>query len=345
MALGQSSPESFSSQVSELAVAPALRPHLEGVYILEKKPLPTFPQIELEASPLMRRKDLDDPHAKYYERQLSFSDGSHAADLIGVAQDPTSEVAIVETPAWWTSMYKGFNAKTRERLHELGRHTFTKGITTNRANSLYRNAWDVHLALNSLDVEEFTTEVIDDEGDSNGAMTGAGVMAYGTEFQRAIRDGYLQDMCIAKKIGLDEVKKAVRHPEYVINEIVCLYKQVKRMAKRGEDPREYIDTIEFSPEFLVGNLLLTRGLFWGELGHLIAHIPEDQQGHFRFFDHSIGNQKKYALRVVRGSSETARQGITTETVTGTHLSIANPHNVDAKVNYFAAQQIRLENLK
>lgn len=346
MALVQSPSPEFSSDGPQAATpenVQKLRPHQnEGVFLLEQEPLPTFPDVGIEKTKTIRRPDLNTDDAQYYERTLLYSDGVKIPSLVGVARKPSSDIPIVTIPAWWTSIYKGFNKETADRFNAQGRHTYLHGIPTNHARSLYQNSWNVHLALDDVagefaDVIE--TSVIDEEGDSNGAMTGTGVMAYGPDFGRRVRDAFLVDPCMVQKIGASEVLKFVRHPEYLAKEIYCLGKQAVRLVKDEEESAlKYLGTVDFSRDYLIGNLLLARGLFWGELGHLAAHVPAEQQAQYYLFDHSIFNQKKALLEIIHGSLGNARPGIGHENHTGTHLSIANPRTLRAKVDHFAPAQ-------
>lgn len=345
MALAQSPSPEFSSDGPQAATpqnVQKLRPHQnEDVFLLEQEPLPTFEDISVKlVGEPMPRPDLDTEFAQYYQLNQRFSDGTRAKGVMGIAQNPISDIVIAGEPAWFTSLDRGFNQRTSDRLAELGRHTYRQGIP-NRAHSLYRNAWDVHLALGlvaSTFDNQLQTTVIDGEGDSNGAMTSTGVLAYSETFDREFRDGFFVDPCIVTKIGLEEVVKFIKHPEYVAKEMYCLLRQAVRLIREEEeDAASYLKTIEFSAEYLIGNALLPRALFWGDLGHLLAHVPEDQKGFYRLFEHSIGNQKRKFHEILRGSEGESRPGIKTEVVTGTHLSIANPRTVDAKIAYFANQ--------
>lgn len=306
---------------------------------LEQEPLPTFPLLGIDVKAVRRRKDLDNPHAQFYERELELSDGTKFKDYTGITDNPINPWPVVKVPAWWTDPINGFNKRTTDKLNALGRHTHTVGIPENKPASLYHNAWMVHLAIDSAGVEfgaDLDTAIIDQEGDSNGAITSHGVMAYAPDFERTIRDAYLVDQCLMRPIGKPDVIKFFKHPDYGVRELYCLARQIKRMAQDdAENIRDYVGTISFTPQFLVGNLLLARQLFWGEQGHLVAHIPDNQRSHDRLFSYSIANQKQYFAEVLRGSSLSARPGMTFDVITGTHMSIANPRIVDDKVTYIA----------
>lgn len=312
----------------------------EGVVLLEQASLPRFDDIEIDRVTTRRQKSMDTDHGKYYERKQIFSDGTKRIEYIGVADNPVSTVPMVKKPAWVTSASKGFNKRTADRFLAIGRNVIIEGIANNRAHSLYRNAWDTHLALDYASVEFYGiigTSEIDVEGDSNGAMEGTGVMAYAPYFDRHVRDAYLVDPCIVHKIGALDVGKFLRHPDYFAREIYCLGKQAVRLARDEEENiRDYAKTLELTPEFVIGNLLLSRGLFWGEFGHVLSHVPEDQRAHYVLFEYSIANQKQAFQRILRGASGLARQGITTQTLIGTHMSIANPKTRQSKIDYFTA---------
>src|SRR5690606_24257596 len=146
---------------------------------------------------------------KYYQRDVYFSDGTQRREYVGISNNPTSTIPIVKKPAWMTSNSQGFNKTTTDKFHANGRHSITEGIALNKAHSLYRNVWDVHLALKEAG-EEFgdtlQTEIIEVEGDSNGAMEGTGIMAYSPEFKRIVQDAYLVDPCIVRKISVVDIK-------------------------------------------------------------------------------------------------------------------------------------------
>ncbi|MEI7682819.1 MAG: hypothetical protein WCJ24_00775 [Candidatus Saccharibacteria bacterium] len=315
-------------------------PQKADVFILQTSPLPTFGDISIDllGDPIPR-PDLDTRFVNYYQLNQHFSDGTRARGVVGIALNPISDLPIVGEPAWFTSLDRGFNQRTSDRLGELGRHTYRQGVP-NQGHSLYRNSWDVHLALGVVAQkfeDKLQTTIIDAEGDSNGAMTSTGVIAYSEAFDRVVRDGYFVDPCMVSRIGLEEALKFLKHPEYIAKEAYCLFRQAIRLINEEEDATSYIKTIELSTEYIIGNALLPRALFWGDLGHLIAHIPETQKAHYRLFEHSIGNQKRKFHKILRGPNGTSRQAVTTEVITGTHLSIANPKTINAKLEYFRNQ--------
>lgn len=343
MAVTQAAPGFPELSSPESASVQALRPRLrEDVFLLEQEPLPTF-KVGIEKAPVIHRTDLDTEYTTFYQRKVTMSDGTRFSDLTGLSKNPAEPVAIASVPAWWTDPFGGFNLVTNKKLGELGRHTYTKGIANNRPHSLYRNSWDLHVALESAAETfdyEFDGAIFDAQGDSNGAMTITGAMAYAEAFGHVVRDAFPVDPCIVQKIGREEVTKFIKHPEYPIRELVCLGKQILRIARNpDESAREYVGTIEVSPEFIISNLLLVRGLFWGELGHLLAHVDNDQVGHYRLFEHSIGNQKRRFHQILRGSLGDARPLVTTETISGTHLSIANPRTMEAKIDFFKSRVV------
>lgn len=309
----------------------------EGVLLLEQTPLPEFPDIGVESTRIWRRSDLDSVFGFAWRRDILMSDGTHIPEYIHIAKKPISDVPVVSEPAWWTSPERGFNQKTSEKLNFVGRHNVIHGIP-DRAHSLYRNAHDVHVALDyaDRDFSEFGTDEIEAHGDSNGAMEGTGVLAYAPLFGRKVLDAYFIDPALVHTIDRSDVAKYREHPCYALKEILSLGKQALRLAL---DPKEnaldYIATLDLSKEFMLRNIKLARALFWGEFGHLLAHVPEDQTAYYKLFKHSIPNQKQTFLKVLRGPSGFRRQEVTTDVVPGVHLSIANPRTVNAKVNYLS----------
>ncbi len=332
-------------------VAPALQPlhpleTREGVLLLEQKPLPTFYDIGIDfVTPDKHRPDLDTDFGRYFQRDITFSDGTKRHQLVGVPNEPSSTVPIVKKGAWFTRYDGGFNIKTTDKYHRNGRFTLTEGHSLNRFHSLYRNGWDMHLSVQRAGedyADLLQTEVVDDEGDSDGAMEATAFEAYDQFFGTYTRDGYKVDPALVRKIGRIDVKKFVRHPEYVLREMYCLGRQAVRLARDEEENiKEYVETVEFSKEFALSNIYLFRGLFWGEFGHVLAHLPPSQRGHYRLFEFSIANQKREFRSVLRGSSGIARQGVSEEIVPGTHLSIANPRTIRTKVAYMTSIEERL----
>ncbi len=222
-------------------------------------------------------------------------------------------------------------------MHSLQRNTHWSGISENKAHSLYRNAWDVHLILDTLPgVFDIASDEVDGQGDSNGAMTITGVAAYAPLFDRILRDVFAVDPCIAQKLGIADIKKFLQHPQYPFKEIFTLGKESMRLVYHHEVTLgDLAGTVEASTAYLAGNLCLTRAVLWGDFGHLAAHLPADQQLRYYMFDHSIGNHKQFLRRIIRGSTGDARPGVTWEVHPGTHLSIVNPNTVEAKLAHFA----------
>lgn len=306
---------------------------------LENENLPTFDDINIVSKNILPRPDLDTQWGYYFERKLHFSDGTKRVEYIGLAFDPTSDTPVYKKPAWFTAPERGFNKLTSDSMHQIGRHTITGGIATNRPHSLYRNAWDNHLSLNDIP-EDFTqihTDVIDCEGDSNGAMEATGVIAYANLFNRSVRSAFLVDPCLVHKIAPYDVSKFIKHPDYLPREIINLGKHALYLFKEEGDTLEYLKTVRPSKEFMMGNLLLSRALFWGEFGHVLAHIPEQQSAHYRLYEYSIANQKKDFVSIVRSNNKSNRNNISIEVLPGTHISIANPNNLREKKDYIASQ--------
>lgn len=306
---------------------------------LEQQNLPTFDDIAIANTTILPRPDLDTKWGYYFERQLLFNDGTRRTEYVGLAFEPLSSIPVYKKPAWFTAPERGFNKLTSDSMHQIGRHTITGGIATNKAHSLYRNAWDNHLSLDDVPktFEQINTNVIDCEGDSNGAMEATGVIAYSESFNRKVRSAYLVDPCLVHKIASYDVSKFIKHPDYLPREIINLGKHALYLFKEEGDTIEYLKTIQPSKEFLIGNLLLSRALFWGEFGHVLAHVPENQSAHYRLYEYSIANQKKDFVSIVRSPNKLNRSKISIEVLPGTHISIANPNNLREKTKYLAGQ--------
>lgn len=314
----------------------------EGVLVLEQTPLPDFTHLEVNTArttELRRRPDMDTSFGKYWERQVVMSDDARFPEFIGIAQNPTDGSIIHSVPAWFESPSQGLLKKENDKLHAQGIHTWTTGIPVNRSLSLARTAFNIHASLteHAQDMAyDFSTDVIQVRGKSNGAMTETGVMAYAPQFERIVEDGFLMDPALVQKLGFEDIKKFLMHPDYPLREVYCLGKQAIRLAV---DPHESVieaaRTIEFSAEYALGNLLLTKTLFGGDLGLLLAHVPEEQHAHYRLLAHSISNQKKVFKRILRGSSRQARSDVTYDQPMGTHISIINPRHTRDMLDYFA----------
>lgn len=307
----------------------------KDVRTLEQEALPTFENIQIYSEQIIERPDLATNHGSYFEKRIKFNDGTRRTDYIGLAKKPTSDVPVYKKPAWFTAPEKGFNKMANDSMHKIGRHTVTGGISSNRAHSLYRNAWDNHLSLDATGHQfyQIDTSEIDCEGDSNGAMEATAVMAYGEYFGRKINKAYLVDPCLVHKIASYDVSKFVKHPDYIPREIYNLGKHVVYLLKEEGDVIGYAKTLQPSKEFVIGNILLSRALFWGEFGHVLAHVPENQTAHYRLYEYSIANQKKDFFTILRSDTKNLRSNISVDVLPGTHISIANPNNLDEKIKY------------
>lgn len=310
---------------------------LEEVSRLEIESLPLFENVYIVSKVIHPRPDLDTKWGYYFERQLQFNDGTKRIEYLGLSFNPISEIPVYKKPAWFTAPERGFNKLTSDSMHKIGRNTITGGISTNKAHSLYRNAWDNHLSLNDIpnDFSNINTEIIDCEGDSNGAMEATGVIAYAEKFDRQVRDAYLVDPCLVHKIASYDLSKFIKHPDYLPRELINLGKHALYLIGEEGDTKEYLKTLRFSKEFVIGNLLLSRALFWGEFGHVLAHIPQDQSAHYRLYEYSIANQKKDFFSIVRSPNKDSRQNVNIEVIPGTHISIANPKNLEEKTKYLS----------
>ena len=307
----------------------------KDVITLEQEPLPTYETIQIQTQDIRERFDLSTEHGTYFEKKVLYSDGTKRTEYIGLAKKPTSDIPVYKKPAWFTAPDKGFNKLANDSMHKIGRHTITGGIATNKAHSLYRNAWDNHLSLDETGLQfyQIDTSVIDCEGDSNGAMEATALMAYGQHFNRTVNKAYLVDPCLVHKIASYDVSKFFKHPDYIPREIFNLAKHVVYLLKEEGDIIEYAKTLQPSKEFIIGNLLLSRALFWGEFGHVLAHIPENQTAHYRLYEYSIANQKKDFFSILRSDTKNLRRNVSAEVLPGTHISIASPDNLDKKVQY------------
>jgi hypothetical protein len=321
------------------------RPHAdEGVFLLEQTPLPDYINIEVDTartSELKRYPDMDTRFGRYWGRHVVMSDGAEFPEFIGIARNPVEDGLLQHSvPAWFESPGQGVVKIENDKLHMQGYHTWTSGIPLNRALPLSRTAFNIHASLteHAADFSHyFSTDEIKVHGKSNGAMTETGVMAYAEQFGRVITDGYLMDPALVRKLGIEDFKKFAKHPEYLLREGFCLGKQALRLAlDPKESALEAARTIELSPEYLIGNLLLTKALFSGEFGHLLAHVPEEQRAHYRLLEHSISNQKRKFRLILRGSNGDARPDITYDEIMGTHISIINPRHTRDMIQYLAA---------
>lgn len=307
-----------------------LNPYLE--------PLPVY-DVGIEHTKTRQRHDLSTPFGYFFERHVTMSDGEQHTEIIGLSKNPDAEKLVVSIPAWWTSPVKGFNKETADKFHRRGFHTLVKGVSENKAIPLSRSASDTHLSLDYDDGfgHYFSTDSVLFHGDSNGAMQGTGFVAYAKHYKRVIEDAYLVDPGLVRKIGKRDIDKFIKHPSYLPKEIFSLAKQIVRMVCDPEEATlNYAGTIDPSVGYVVGNLLLSRALFSGEFGNLLAHVPANQKVHFLLFNHSMANQKQELLDTLEPARVNEDCRITTETRTGSHLSIANPRTIKDKVNYIDA---------
>lgn len=325
------SPELHPVQIEQAAPEPEITE-------LVDTPLPEY-DIGLAHPPkTVRRADLDTPYGNYYERTVTMDDGAIHSEIIGISLQPDADKVVVSVPAWWTSIQSGVNKGVSDQLHAHGFHTLIKGVPHNTFTSLSRGAHDLHVSLGYDDGFGyfFDSDEILLQGDSNGAMQGTGAIAYAPAFGRKVIDAFLVDPCLVRPIGRKDIKKLIRHPLYVAEEMVCLGRHALTMALDPEtDMREVIRTVEFDENFILGNLRLAYPLFKGEFGHLLAHVNPDQAVHYLHFDHSIANQKSDFTRIVNGRP--GGQGKTTQRVVpGTHMSIADPRTTRTKLEYLIA---------
>lgn len=316
----------------------------EDVLALEQAPLPDFTDLEVnikKTTGLKRLPAMDTSFGTYWGRRVAMSDGLVFPEFIGIAKQARDDATLVHSvPAWFESPSQGALKRENDRLHEAGLHTWTSGVPTNRISSLARTAFNIHASLteHADDFDHFfTTDELKLRGKSNGAMTETGVMAYAGLFDRSIGDGFLIDPALVQKLSLEDVQKFGRHPEYVAREVYCLLKQAVRLARHPQESvLEYAATIEPSCEYFIGNVLLAKTLFGGDLGLLLAHVPKDQQAHYRLLAHSISNQKRVFKQILRGSSGDAHPDITYDEPMGVHLSIINPRHTQDMIDYLSA---------
>lgn len=296
-------------------------------------PLPEYNQY-VDKIDTGRRSDLDTNYGKYWERQVVMSDGQKHTEILGLSTKTEADELAVSIPAWWTRLDGGLNKVTSDELLKSGKHTLIKGVSENQPSSLSRGAYDLHTVL-SFDNNDglgyyFDSQKIYVHGDSNGAMQGTGVIAYAPNFDREIIDAYLVDPCIPHKINCSDIKKALEHPTYVPKELLSLTRQIGRMMISSDlSLSEYSKSVENDPKRILGNLMLSKALFSGEFGSLLAHLPPEQNEHFVIFKHSLANQKQFFIKILESIGSKATVNIRT----GTHASIADPRILADKISY------------
>lgn len=300
-------------------------------------PLPNFDTVvETRGTRTIHRPELDTPYGTYWQRDILMSDGQRHQEFIGISTISSSEPKqlAINVPAWGTRPDEGMNKIFNDKLHRAGFHTLTKAVPHNKRSSLYRGSHDVHA---SLDFDDGFSYTIDQNqiilhGESNGAMHGAGAVAYCPDY-RNINDTYFIDPCIVRRPNLQEAKKLLRHPSYPIKEIMTIGRNLLNLSLKGEDTlKDYSGTIGSSREYIIGNLLVARALFSGEFGHIIAKLPANQIINFVIFNHSIANQKQELKAILK---QRADKGVDVNIIytDGVHASLMDPKIVDAKLKH------------
>lgn len=306
---------------------------------LIKTPLPEYSE-GVEQISTKRRKDLDSDAGKYWERSVLMSDGQRHTEILGLSNSTKASELVVSIPAWWTRLDGGVNKVTSDAFLRRSKHTLIKGVSENKPSPLSRGAHDMHTVLD-YDSKDglnyyFDPNKIYVQGDSNGAMQGTGIIAYANKHKREVVDAFLVDPCFVRKFSHEDFKKALEHPSYAPKELISLARQIGRMASHPDiDLKECSKSLESNPARLLGNLMLTKALFSGEFGLLLAHLPKQQREHFVLFNHSLANQKQHALKILGAIGSSA----TVTLRTGTHISIADPRILENKLSYLTAGNI------
>ncbi len=325
-------PEQFDS--FERAVALGTKNSLSDQEVQEliDTPIPVYEE-GVEEVATKRRDDLNTDAGTYWERTVTMSDGQRHSELVGISKNRHADALVASIPAWWTRLDGGLNKITSDAFHRRGMHTYIKGVAENRFASLSRGAHDMHVVLDT-DGDgfgyHFDAASIYFHGDSNGAMQGTGVLVYAPQHDRKVIDAFLVDPCVARRVEGDDIKKFVTHPTYLPKEVRSIARHVMDMVRHPDMAiEECARTVESNPARILGNIMLTRALFSGEFGLLLAHLPPEQHVHYPLFEHSMANQKRRMIQIL-GAIDTKA---THDVRPGTHTSIADPQILEEKVEY------------
>lgn len=229
---------------------------------------------------------------------LETQQGYAYSAMVGVPKEQTTDVPVIGTTAWFTSL-RGHNEHTLRKIMQNGMPVIFMGAEGSyRINEPIKPRSTITLANAAAAVLNFSNEVsqnLKDHihptervviGESRGAMVGMGVLALDKNFESDVLFGDLTAPCFPREFKLTDslelAKQWIKEPR----ELAML---VGRLA--GKRLFHYPATIDPHPKALSHNFAIAPALFSGEAGGLAKLIDKNKPLHVTCFENDIASMK------------------------------------------------------
>jgi hypothetical protein len=287
----------------------------------------------------------DDDHTTTLSR-YTLSDGSRYDVQRFVPDRQRFDVAATYTTPWCTDL-RGFNERVGMALAHEGMHAIA--VSPERLSlgqlrrfgrlSLLHDAEAQHVVLNHIDLtaEDITPATVVSLGYSRGAMVGFGLNATSMQHRRDIRYSDYTDPCLEHQVQPWDVDWE-QIPAYLGHEAIAMTQGLLQYS-----PAELVDmtrkALNPSVCFWLQQIALTKTLFSGEAGELVAGWHDDSVAFIQLFTHSRFNH----------ASDWERQfkpfrNVTLTTRTGVHMSGVHPKVLAQSIDrVVSAQQLIRDN--
>lgn len=342
-------------QTYELMKSEHTHPQREGVFVSDETALPQFDVAVSGITAKPQESVLDDNGNTLERYKITMTDGRQLNANVYTTPHPKNDRFILQTGAWLTNS-RGHNQNSQRKLAEAGYDSLFIGhIGEERASiseeigrlvlkphQVLQEIRGISLARQAHTITEAApifaemygknTQTFDLYGESRGAMTGLGVMAYSPLAGIAINKAMLVAPCFETALS-DRVQTetSMQLSLEVFNALKGLGQvSVKRLL-------HYPSTINLSPKSLAYELAHVKTLLNGDAGRFVKHIPHGQNAMILAFDNDLAGQRKYWRRAFVDHSNVIIQA-----APGGHISgIIDRRTINLTIDYLNGQARRL----
>ncbi len=265
-------------------------------------------------------------------RRIGFvtEQGYAYAALVGIPDLPQSQVPIIGTSAWFTSV-EGHNEHTVRNLIRNGNYVCfvgAEGSFEPAKEVKIQPKSEISLAGSAAAVLNFSYHAVDELvlqghrvdtqeriliGESRGAMVGMGIAALAEEFGQTIILSDLTAPCLPRRFSLPDI-------QHLVGQVASEPKELLRLMGKMTLGRgiHYPATFDPSPYSLKHQFAIGFALFSGEAGMLARHIAHNTLMHITTFDNDFASMTEEWKQIFKNYPN-----VRITPLPGSHLTIAD----------------------
>jgi hypothetical protein len=289
-----------------------------------------------------RTKQLGEPYENakggtLFSEVVYMSDGVPYEVVTGVPEEPVTDIGVILTTAWFTSI-KGHNTHTTLKLMQMGYPVTLIGpegghfdpsigpiekIKHLKQIELARTAHNMHEILSHTQPRfDQDPENCVALGESRGAMVGKGFVASDRLHGRNVLYADFVAPCFAKEVSISQL---IEYRDQLPHELASLAHLAGKTSLRRLI--HYPSTLNVNPNALAHALATIPTLISGQAGNMARHTDQDQNMHITGFqgDHAGQIEEWEDIFSAHGGVRVARES-------GSHVTIANNQTLGKMVS-------------